>query len=394
MRLVAIANPAGPRWQHFERELAAFAHETGERWDVEVVPWRDVIPRDGSLDGLAAFDRPAAVRLESPGRDFDVARQLLQAGERADANPRPPDWSTREYRKGELLQPALLDRGLRRVLAGLDASFAARPHLRPLARPSHVAEMFDKNVTARRLDAAGLPCPPWFTPPRDSTPADLLSACAARGFPTAYVKLAAGSSAAGIAVVSTSERPPSALTSVLRDGNTFFSSRRLQRVTGADLDATLAFLAAQGATVQQGIPKLEIDGQNSDLRVVVIAGRPEFAIVRLSPGPLTNLHFGGRRGDLRHYRAAIPPRLWLDAMDHCAAAARLYDSLTVGVDLAFERRTLRHHILELNAFGDFFPNWTDDRARTVHGAVIRAIRGPWGRLVPGRGRAAAPPDFC
>ena len=80
-RYVAIANPAGKRWQAYRPELEAFWAERGAIPEVEVVPWSAVVPRDGDLDGLAAFDRPALVRLESPGRDWDVARLLLQAGE-------------------------------------------------------------------------------------------------------------------------------------------------------------------------------------------------------------------------------------------------------------------------------------------------------------------------
>jgi hypothetical protein len=114
----------------------------------------------------------------------------------------------------------------------------------------------------------------------------------------------------------------------------------------------------------------QIDGQNFDVRVVVLHGRPAFTVFRLSPQPMTNLHLGGRRGDPASCRAAVPTRAWLDALDHCAEAARLYPCAAVGVDLLFERGYLRHYVLEVNAFGDFFPGLTDAAGRTVHAAEI------------------------
>ena len=60
-------------------------------------------------------------------------------------------------------------------------------------------------------------------------------------------------------------------------------------------------------------------------------------------------------------------------------AAALYDSAICGVDLLFESGTMRSHVLEVNAFGDFFPNLTDDRGRSVHRVEIEeTARRLWG----------------
>src|SRR5437588_855680 len=124
-RYVAIANPEGKRWQAYAGDLAAFWAERGVRPEVLVVPWRDVV------------------------------------------------------------RPGLLYRGFVRVLRGLEESFARRPHLRPLARPLHLAELFDKNATSARLTAAGLPCPPALPgQPSPRTPAELLAAIRTARFPT------------------------------------------------------------------------------------------------------------------------------------------------------------------------------------------------------------------
>jgi hypothetical protein len=372
-RYLAVANPAGKRWQAFQRDLFAFWAEQGVTPTVEVLPWSDVVPRLGDLSGMTDLQRPAEVRLESPGRDAEVKRLLLRAG---GVEPTPL-----ADRKGHLTTPAALFRGFRRVLLGLRATFDAHPALRPSACPLEVAALFDKTATAARLAAAGLPVPPHCPPP--ATAQELLEAVRECGWPVAYVKLNTGSSASGQVALHALDDPPWGVSTMVRlaakepltgwprhsDGE-FYNTRRLQRITGDELSASLDFLLREGACVQRGIPLAQIDGQNFDVRVVVIHGEPRFTIFRLSPHPMTNLHLGGRRGDPALCRSAVPTRAWLDALDDCAGAADLYRCSVVGVDLLFERGYPRHYLLEVNAFGDWFPDLTDERGRSVHRTEI------------------------
>ena len=379
-RYVAIVNPDGKRWQTYAPELLAFWRERGIEPEIEIVPWREVVPRDGDLDGITAFDRPALIRMESPGRDFEVTKLLLQAGERDTGEASGIDWNALAFQKGRLLRPRLFYQGFCRVLTGLQRSFDRRPHLSPLACPLAIAEMFDKNATSARLTAAGISCPP--TLPAPNTPDELLAELRRRQFGTAYVKLNTGSSASGIAVVHARDEPAWAVSSVVRLDDGFYNTRRLCRHSGAELHALLDFLIGEGVCVQRGIRMAQIDGQNFDVRVVVIHGRPAFPIFRLSSQPMTNLHLGGRRGELARCRAAVPTRAWLDALDHSIETARLYPSATAGVDLLFESGYVRHYVLEVNAFGDFFPGLVDAQGRTVHRAEIEATARRHG-LLPG-----------
>ena len=367
-RYLVIANAGSLRWKAYEADLNAFWRERGVQPNVVLVPWRDVVSRDGELAGMAAFDGPGLVRLESPGRDWDVSRQLLQAGCRETGEV--DVFADLEYRKGSLVRPGLLYAGFRRVLTGLARSFAQRPYLRCTADPLEVAEMFDKNATCARLEAAGIPTPPTFS--ATGTPAGLLDELRARHWATAYVKLNTGSSASAIAVVRPMDQAPSARTTILRMQGEFWSTRRLQRYSGEALDDVLTFLLREGVCVQEGIRMAQLEGQNFDVRVVVIHGKPAFTIFRLSGQPMTNLHLGGRRGDPAACKAAIPVRAWLDGVDHCVEAARLYRSAAVGIDLLFEAGYRRHFLLEVNAFGDFFPGLVDECGRTVHRAEIEA----------------------
>jgi hypothetical protein len=368
-RYVAIANPDGKRWQTYVRELAAFWEERGVRPEVEVVPWRLVVPRDGDLDDLPAFDRPAVVRLESPGKDDRVTRLLLEAGARDDPAEPSRDWRALEIPRGLLLRPGLWYGGFRRVLRGLRRAFDARPHLAPTACPVAIALTFDKAATAKKLHAAGVPVPQWLPDPRDVFAA-LANVDSGPRWRTAYLKLNTGSSATGIIALRSEGTQLQGTTTLAEIGGRFFNSRRLLHLTGPLLERAVEFLLSEGAFAQEGIPMAQVDGQNFDVRVVCVYGRPVASIFRLSSGPMTNLHLGGRRGDFARCRAAVPTRDWLDALDHCADAAGCFDSAIAGVDLVFERGFGRHYVLEVNAFGDFFPGWADTRGRSVHALEI------------------------
>ena len=120
----------------------------------------------------------------------------------------------------------------------------------------------------------------------------------------------------------------------------------------------LDWIAAEGAIVQVGVPAARIGGRKFDVRVVCYYGKPVASLFRLSDGPITNLHLGGSRGDFAACKATIPPRDWLDGLDHASDAAEAFDSAVCGVDLIFEPGHRRHAVLEVNAFGDFFPGLT------------------------------------
>jgi hypothetical protein len=358
-RYVVVANPDSKRWLAYEPELRGFWRARGVEADVELVPWSAVVPRAGNLDGLTAFDRPALVRLESPGRDWDVACQLLALGARARQRAEADGFLSLPYQKGKLVEPLLFYEGFRHTLLGLRGSFQARPHLHALADPLDIAEMFDKNATCERLHGAGLPIP---------ATAALLGSNEA-GWPTTYVKLNTGSSASAIVVVTRHPEPRGQSSVVMLEGG-FYSSRRLATYTGADLESVLDFVHEQGSCVQQGIRMATVEGRNFDVRVVCIHGQPRFTIFRLSWLPMTNLHLGGQRGDWAACRAAIPTRAWLDALDHCAEAAALYRAEMVGIDLLFEAGFQRHYLLEVNAFGDFFPGLLDAAGKSIAGVEI------------------------
>src|SRR5690606_10883175 len=188
------------------------------------------------------FRSPAIVRIDAAGQDAAVERALIRRGHDAliaergaalgtEASATIPD------ERGRILAPRQHYLGFAAVLAELDRASAARPHWRVQQPPSAIAEMFDKRRTSRRYRALGVPVPETI---EDVTAPDaLLAEARARDWRRVFVKLASGSSASGLAVVSHGPRGTFAMTTVEERGDARYNSRRIRRVTGAALDRLL-----------------------------------------------------------------------------------------------------------------------------------------------------------
>lgn len=366
-----LVNADSLRWQHYGTALRE--HWGAQLPPIHIIDWRDVIERDGHIASLLP-EQPTQFRMGSPARGFDIVRGLLRAGQRS-LGEAVTDWVP--PRPGWLPAPGLLHAGFCHVLQGvqhsLDQHTAWLPPAPAASLCDDIATMFDKSRTSETLAAAGLPVPDWFRPPK--TVEALFDALRTRRMQYVFVKLNAASSASGIVVL---QHHPTrgwlGLSTVAAIHGHYHNTRRLQRLAGDDLKATLQFLLDQGATVQKAIRKQSVDGQNFDVRIVVMCGEIAATIFRASPHPITNLHLGGQRAAAARALAALSRRAWLDALDDAVSAAAMFSTPTVGVDMLFERGTCRHAIIEVNAFGDFFPHWANDQGQSVYALQVAAMR--------------------
>jgi len=286
-----------------------------------------------------------------------------------------------EYELGKIVEPRLVYLGLKRILNRVKTSASEIEGLDLLADPDDIAEMFDKNRTSQRLSKSQISTPKIYQSSWDekqfvgtsAATEALLAELSGIGFSSFYAKLAFGSASCGILIGRRSANSETEfLSTMIRIDDSFFNTRKLQTIAKNEVGPWIEFLVSQGVTIQKGINKSRIDGDNFDVRVVVIEGKVEFTIFRVSRHPVTGLHFGGYRGEWARCRAAIPNRAWLDAMDACVEAASLYDSHVVGVDLAFDRSYMNHYIIELNPFGDFFPGWVNEDGKSIHWVEIES----------------------
>jgi len=349
MRLTVVGNPANRRVTLF---LAA-ARAAGLP-EPSTVSWRDVAA------GVPIRIAPGSlVRVDSPGEDAEVDRLLRGAPTAAEP--------------GEIVGLAAWYRGfaaaLRRIQAAARSAGAGL-----LSDPSEILTMFDKRACHARLAAARVPVPPAL--PSPPTYADLRSTMRDVGWPRVFIKPAHGSSASGVVALATAAGRVRATTSVelVRPARLFNSLRVRDYRYEADVGSIVDALAPDGLHVERWLPKAGLAGRVVDLRVVVVAGRVSHVVVRASHVPMTNLHLGGRRGDLAALRRAAGEEAYAAALETCERVAACFPgSLHVGVDLLFSPDWRSHRVAEVNAFGDLLPGLRRADGRDTYGAQVDAL---------------------
>ena len=312
-------------------------------------------------------DAPLFIRLESCGEDPLVERELLLRGFEALPDTHtgerisPAQLATLPQRFGQILAPRQFHAGYLAYLDSLAEVLAERPGARLLSPIADVRCLFDKRESSQRYAAAGVPVPEALPPDSIRTPDQLREAMRMHRWPAVFVKLSCASSASCLALYRylpqrAEHERELLLTTTEQAAEGRFNSLRLQRLRRRPhIDALLSWLLAEGVQIERAIPKARAAGRFFDLRVLVVAGEPAFCVVRESRHPITNLHLGGRRGDLDALRAAVAPEDWDAAMASCARVFECHGCHHVGVDLMFEPDLRRHRVIEANAFGDLLP---------------------------------------
>jgi glutathione synthase/RimK-type ligase-like ATP-grasp enzyme len=357
-RIVLVGHAGHKRVVLFQEALAR-----RDQPPAHLVTWREALTQAGAL--RQAVGSGAMVRLESPGQDFEVEKLLLAAGaataetEDVHASFLSADEALRlSFDRGRLLCPRQWYRGLRATLGRLAAELAGHSHVEWMNHPDDIVRLFDKRCCQRLFVAAGLPVPVGLGPVGSFE--ELLERMRSTRRWRVFVKLACGSSASGVVAFRVGGSRMQAITTVeveLRGGELLlYNTRRLRRYERRDEIALLIdALCREGVQVEEWLPKAEFQGDVFDLRVLVIDGKVQHVVPRLSQQPMTNLHLLNRRGDPELLRAEIPPEHWQTALETASHAASLFPRcLYVGVDLLLTPR-FRSAVLEANAFGDLLP---------------------------------------
>ncbi len=379
LRVVIVGNPSSPRIELFQAAL-----------DRSGQPAATVVSYLDLLDGRASLERilreGSLLRLESPGRDFEVEKALIALGADVEDREGPArisraDATRLPFDRGRIWFPRQWFLGFREVLRLIDRQRSTCPGHVVLNDPAEIEVMFDKPRCHALLTSNGVACPESIGPV--GTYEELRHRMREAGIGRVFVKLAHGSSASGVVALAVDSRRLLAMTTVevVRESGEIrlYNSRAVRRIEDAREAAELIdALAREGVHVERWIPKAGIDGQVFDLRVVVIAGRAGHVVARLSRGPMTNLHLGNRRGDPIAIRARMGQGGWEAAMASCERASGAFPgSLHAGVDLLIAPGFRRHAVLEVNAFGDLLRGVTD-RGLDTYSAEVEALLGGWG----------------
>ncbi len=352
-----LGNPENRRVTLFQAALQAEGFAAAQ-----VVPWRAFLEDPRALEAVPFKD--CYFRIDSAGEDFEVERALLGLGAKAakaagvsSVSPKAVEALVDD--RGRILAPRQSHLGFELALGRIDAIVSKRPGWRQLNPVADILELFDKRRTSTRYAAAGLPVPESLG--KITTVAQLDEAMETQRMSPVFVKLSSGSSASCLGIYQRSKSVSSFITTIEQADTGWYNTLRIQHVRDPTrIRELLTFLLREGAQVERSIPKARFGGDYFDLRVLCVGEEPAFIVVRQNQHPITNLHLGGRRGDLDALKAEIPKSAWNFAMDSCRKVASLYRSLHLGIDLMFEPGWGGHRILEANAFGDLLPNLTHE----------------------------------
>lgn len=303
------------------------------------------------------------VRLESPGRDLALERDLMLLGAVLE-----DDEGEYQRLSAQELADIPIETGLfigsrqwylgwRHLLGLIEQQLAqAAPH-QLMNHPAEIALMFDKVACHARLHAAGVRVPPSLGEIRSHS--HLLDRMQERAWSRVFLKPAHGSSAAGVVAFQIGGDKQLATTSLRRNAQgQWFTSTKLQRYTDPGLIRELVdMLGQQRLHSEQWIPKAQIDDLVFDLRILVVRGQAQHVAVRQSRSPISNLRLGNQHGSWDAVRERMSDAAWEAVCQTCQQLALILPrSLYAGVDMLIGRNFRSHAILELNAFGDLLPH--------------------------------------
>lgn len=327
--------------------------------DVQVASYTEVLAEPDAWTSRFAGH---TVRLESPGRDFEIERTFLARGAAAmsSAPGHFSRWSVDAI--GALSRDTGLIYASRQWYLGWSdalatiAKIAADAGAVFLNDPGEIAVMFDKVACHQNLASRGVPVPPALPPPKSFE--ELLEAMRAASMHRVFLKPAHGSGASGTVALEigrSSLRATTALELGRRlDAPALYATRRMRTITdGSEIRSLVDLLCREYLHVEKWIPKIGFAGRIADARVVVIDGIAGPAILRLAHGPITNLHLGASKGSVDQL-AEIDGGRVLERVAEVAerAMACFPSSFYGGVDLLISSGSHRVLVAEVNAFGD------------------------------------------
>ncbi len=201
-----------------------------------------------------------------------------------------------------------------------------------------------------------------------------------RGWSRVFGKPAHGSSASGVFALQTNQNRWRLQTTVemVESGGELrlYNSRRPQILESKrDIARLVDALSRDRLIIERWLPKATTGGQAFDCRFVVVRGQVRQSVMRLSRGPLTNLHLGNDRAPLDDLRERLGEG-WRAVQDTLSRAMRVFPlSLFAGADVAFSPSLQHHAVLELNAWGDLLPGVLCE-GRDSYEEEIRAVLAP------------------
>ncbi len=258
-------------------------------------------------------------------------------------------------------------------------SAAAKDHpLEFFNHPSAILELLDKRVCKKRLEQEMLAVTELLSGDKQDirTAAQLLETMRAEHIYQVFLKPVSGSGAAGVSALRfqpSTGRLVLYTCALLHPQLGLVNTKCLRRFCGRDeVMDYIEHILALDCVIERWYAKAEHEGCSYDLRAVVLDGRLQFVLGRLSKGPITNLHLNNH--PLSAKQLGLPERVLQEVRLLCRQAASCFPGLRIaGIDLLLEKGSLRPRIIEMNAQGDLIYQdiFQDNRIYIEQARVMR-----------------------
>lgn len=316
------------------------------------------------LQGEYSIPTNSIVRIDSPARNLDVVKTMMQRGERyvADYGLQPCSATTIKHSlmdKGEFIAPHQFFYGFREVLHSIDNTIKNTQSLGTHAI-ADIELVYDKVLCHQFCQSHDLPVPKAINP--IASYEQLRAVMQERGIHRVFVKNRYGSGGSGIVALAINPRGNEVLasTTLIAQDKLLMNSLKVRRIHNeTEISYLIKRLCAWGVQVEEWIPKATVERHSTDLRILVVNGKPTFVVLRKSLSPITNLHLLNERAPPETLIKQMSEEAWQAVLTTCERTAALFPHcLQIALDIAIDHSLKRHFILEINAFGDYLRNVT------------------------------------
>lgn len=308
----------------------------------------------GRFDWLS-IPKNAIIRLESPGENFEVEKELISKGSNGSIHI--------DEDFGRVRHLSEWYRGYKILLKEIEELLQGK-QVRWFNTPDAVITMFDKNLCHQAFEKHKVNSTNLIG--RLENYQQLRELMNREKKQSVFIKPANGSSASGIIALKTAGSRVSAYSSLSQKDNKLYNSLRISNYTNEiNLRQLINTMAAENCIVEEWLPKAKVDRYSFDLRIVVVDGRACQHVVRCSKSPMTNLHLGNKRGDHNLVEKHFGKKMWEAIKNEAEKASKsIPGHHYAGVDVMINSRTQEPVVIEINAFGDLIPNITHEGLTT------------------------------
>lgn len=359
---VLLASDHDPRVDAFQQAL----QQQGLR-SASLISYCDFITQPERLTHeLTRFDQQKIIlRIDSPGRDQHAYTAILQQGIsplRAAKRPYQTAYAIQQQiqQKGRMIAPYQFYAGFKGVMQQVKQTVLSLPDLQNvhdvqlMNSPDDILLAFDKYRCQRYLQQHKIPIPELLGSIQSYT--ELRQKMRQYNMPRVFIKLKHGASAAGVVALESSANKIQIRSTVEYQPKTkaLYNTRRLTRSCNENTIIELInALCQMDVYAERWIPKAQIAEHIVDVRIVVIGGKAQHSVLRMSKSPITNLHLLNQRADTTQLQQQMSTSAWQAVLATCEQVAALFpQSLYIALDIAIAVNFNKHVVLEVNAFGD------------------------------------------